>query len=121
MKKIYLASTLVLLLTAPVYAQTVTPLDTPAKQAYLVDMETGTPLFTKEADTPMPPSSMSKMMTLYMVFDALKNGKLKKDETLPISEHAWRQEGSRMFAPLGACAAHNGRCRVEADGACVAG
>ena len=49
----------------------------------------------------MPTSSMSKMLTMYIVFDALKTGKLKMDDTLPVSERAWRQEGSRMFLNVG--------------------
>lgn len=82
-------------------AQNVAPLDTSARQAYLLDANTNTPLFAKDADASMPTSSMSKMMTIYMVFDALKNGKLKMDDLLPTSEHAWKQEGSRMFLNVG--------------------
>ena len=63
----------------------------------LLDANTDTVLFAKDADTAMPPSSMSKMMTMYMVFDAIRSGKLKIDDMLPVSDHAWKQEGSRMF------------------------
>ena len=45
---------------------------TKAKQAFLVDFETGTPLLEKDADLPMPPASMSKLMTAYMIFDRLR-------------------------------------------------
>jgi len=82
-------------------AQAVAPLDVAARQVYLVDAATGTPLYAKDADAKMPTSSMSKMMTMYVVFDALKNGKLKMDSMLPVSEHAWKQEGSRMFLNVG--------------------
>jgi D-alanyl-D-alanine carboxypeptidase (penicillin-binding protein 5/6) len=79
----------------------VPPLDVAAKQAILVDSTTGAVLFAKDADSPMATSSMSKMMTMYLVFDALKMGKLKLDDTLPVSERAWKQEGSRMFLNVG--------------------
>jgi D-alanyl-D-alanine carboxypeptidase (penicillin-binding protein 5/6) len=82
-------------------AQTAASLDIAAKQAFLVDSVTGTVLFAKDADTRMPTSSMSKMLTLYLVFDAIKTGKLKMNDTLPVSERAWRQEGSRMFLNVG--------------------
>jgi D-alanyl-D-alanine carboxypeptidase (penicillin-binding protein 5/6) len=49
----------------------------------------------------MPTSSMSKMMTMYMVFDALKQGKIKLDDEFTTSEHAWKQEGSRTFLNVG--------------------
>jgi serine-type D-Ala-D-Ala carboxypeptidase (penicillin-binding protein 5/6) len=75
--------------------------DIAAKQAFLVDSATNAVLFAKNADEQMAPSSMSKMMTLYMVFDALKAGKLKMDDMLSVSERAWRQEGSRMFLNVG--------------------
>ena len=83
------------------HAQTVAPLDVAARQVYLVDAATGTTLYAKDADSKMPTSSMSKMMTMYVVFDALKNGKLHMEDMLPVSEHAWKQEGSRMFLNVG--------------------
>ena len=88
------------LLTAPAMAQ-VAPLETVAKQAYIIDAETGQVLFDKNGDERMPTSSMSKTMTMYMVFDALKSGKLTLDQELPVSENAWRMQGSKMFVPLG--------------------
>ncbi len=72
-----------------------------AKQAVLLDVNTNTILFAKQAEDRMPTSSMSKMMTMYLVFEALKSGKLKLDGETIISERAWRMEGSRMYAPLG--------------------
>lgn len=111
MKKLLLLSALALFCVPDVQAQTaappvsptvsVAPVETAAKQAILVDASTGTVLFAKDADTQMPTSSMSKMMTIYMVFDALKKGTLKMDDMLPTSEHAWKQEGSRMFLNVG--------------------
>jgi len=86
---------------AVVAAPIVAPLETAAKQTILVDASTGTVLFAKDPDTQMATSSMSKMMTIYMVFDAIKKGTLKMDDLVPTSEHAWKQEGSRMFLNVG--------------------
>jgi D-alanyl-D-alanine carboxypeptidase (penicillin-binding protein 5/6) len=89
------------LLSTSAHAQTAAPLDVAARQVYLVDAATGATLYAKDADSQMPTSSMSKMMTMYVVFDALKNGKLHMDDKLPVSQHAWKQEGSRMFLNVG--------------------
>lgn len=95
----FFALVLFLALLAPsVQAQeTVVPPETTAKQAILVDAQTGTVLFAKDADVHMPTSSMCKIMTMYLVFEGLKTGKLHMDDTLPVSSYAWKQEGSRMF------------------------
>jgi len=77
------------------------PIETTAKQAYIVDFETGQVLLDKNGDQRMPTASMSKTMTIYMVFEALKAGRLSLDQTLPVSEKAWRMQGSKMFVPLG--------------------
>ena len=77
------------------------PLDTGAKQAIVVDYDTDAVLLEKNADERMPPSSMSKLMTMYMVFDMLKQGRLKLDQELPVSERAWRMGGSKMFVHVG--------------------
>jgi D-alanyl-D-alanine carboxypeptidase (penicillin-binding protein 5/6) len=58
-------------------------------------------LLEKNADERMPPSSMSKLMTMYVVFDMLKQERLKLDQELPVSERAWRMQGSKMFVQLG--------------------
>ncbi len=87
----------VLFLSAPAMAQ----METVAKQAYIVDFETGQVLFEKNAHDRMPTSSMSKTLTGYMVFDALKSGKITLDQEFPVSEKAWRMQGSKMFVPLG--------------------
>ncbi len=83
------------------FAQSAPPLETAAKQVFLVDATTGTILFEKNADQKMPTSSMSKMLTMYLVFDALKTGKIKLTDAFPVSTHAWKQEGSRMFLNVG--------------------
>ena len=71
--------------------------DTRATAAYVIDHTTGTVLLTKEADLPLPPASMSKLMTLNMVFEALRDGRLKLDDRLPVSQHAMDYTGSTMF------------------------
>ena len=76
-------------------------IETQAAQAYLVDVETGAVLLDKNADELMPPSSMSKMMTAYMVFDRLEDGRLSLDDKLTVSEKAWRKGGSKMFVEVG--------------------
>lgn len=104
MKKALLLPVLgLMLMTAPAIAQTtgVAPLQTAAQHAFVIEPETNTVLFEKEADTRMPTSSMSKVMTMYLVFDAIKNGKLSMDQMVTVSETAWKQEGSRTFLNVG--------------------
>ncbi|MGR3593574.1 MAG: D-alanyl-D-alanine carboxypeptidase family protein [Limimaricola soesokkakensis] len=71
--------------------------DTPARAAYVLDHTTGTELLAKNADEPLPPASMSKLMTLYMAFEAIASGRLSIDQRLPVSEHAASYGGSSMF------------------------
>ena len=58
-------------------------------------------LFEKDADERMPPASMSKLMTAYMIFDQLKGGRLKLDDEVLVSERAWKMGGSQMFVKVG--------------------
>ncbi len=88
----------------PAFAQAI---ETQAKQAYIVDLKTGTVLLDKNSDELMPPSSMSKMMTAHMLFEKLQKGEVKLTDEFPVSEKAWRIQGSKMFVPLG------GRVKVE--------
>ncbi|HEX9647200.1 MAG TPA: D-alanyl-D-alanine carboxypeptidase family protein [Alphaproteobacteria bacterium] len=74
--------------------------DTAAREAILIDFDTGAVLLDKNADTPAPPASMSKLMTIYMVFERLKAGTLTLDDPLPVSEKAWRTGGSKMFVKV---------------------
>lgn len=71
--------------------------ETKAGSAIVIDQKTGTVLLSKNAETPLPPASMSKLMTLYMAFEALRDGRLSLDERLPVSEHAMSFGGSTMF------------------------
>lgn len=77
------------------------PIDTPAREAIVIEAQTGAVLFAKDPDVTMHPASMSKLMTLYLVFERLKEGSLKLDDTLPVSEKAWRMGGSKMFVKVG--------------------
>lgn len=71
--------------------------ETRAKAAYVVDQTTGTVLLAKNADTPLPPASMSKLMTLLMAFEAIRDGRLSLNEKLPVSQHSMNYGGSTMF------------------------
>ncbi|QKP78784.1 D-alanyl-D-alanine carboxypeptidase [Methyloligella sp. GL2] len=86
-------------------AQAAEPFKTEAEHAILVDSNTGLVLYEKDADTPMPPASMSKLMTLAVVFRELKAGRISLNKEFEVSEHAWRKGGapsgtSAMFAPI---------------------
>lgn len=73
---------------------------TPARQAVLLDTSTGSILFEKDADTPFPPASMSKLMTVYYAFEAIKQGELALDDEVVVSDETWREwnnRGSTMF------------------------
>lgn len=77
-----------------------------ARYAYMVDMQTGTVLLSKDADQPMAPSSMAKMMTTYLLFEDLAAGKLKPDTQFKVSDRAYAitrgVHSSTMFLELGA-------------------
>lgn len=80
------------------FAQTV---DTPAREAIVVDYDSGRVLMEKNADTHMPTASMSKLATVFMLMEALKDGRVKMDDEFPVSEKAWRMKGSKMFVDVG--------------------
>ena len=91
--KRFLASVLcAALLAAPVSA-----FENRAKAGFVIDHTTGTILFSKRADEALPPASMSKLMTLYMAFEAVRDGRLNMEEKLPVSQHAMNYGGSTMF------------------------
>lgn len=71
--------------------------ETNATAAYIYDQTTGTVLLSKNADTPLPPASMSKLMTIYMAFEAVADGRLDINEELAVSSHAASFGGSSMF------------------------
>src|SRR5690348_15338706 len=80
-------------------------IDVAANTAIALDYDTGVVLYDKDADKRIPPASMSKIMTAYVVYSYLKDGRVKLDDTLPVSEKAWakhKTNESNMFVPLGA-------------------
>jgi D-alanyl-D-alanine carboxypeptidase (penicillin-binding protein 5/6) len=97
------------LLLVAVFAATPALADTPipsaptvdARAYIVVDYHTGKVLASKEAAAKLEPASLTKLMTAYIVFTELNSGKLKLDEPVVVSEHAWRSEGSRTFIELG--------------------
>ena len=94
---------LLLALTAPAFAQA--NFDTKARFAILMDEESGTVIFQKDADLPMEPASMAKLMTIAVVFNEVRAGRVKMNDEFFVSEHAWRtggaaSGGSTMFAEL---------------------
>ena len=74
---------------------------TPAKQAYITDFESGKVLFSKDAEVPMKPASMAKIMTVFIVFQRLADGSLQLDDKFLVSEKAWRKGGSKTFVEVG--------------------
>ena len=103
--RLILAALICLTLTAP--AARAGAFETTATAAILVDLQSHQVLFAKNPDEPVPPASMSKLMTAFMVLERLKDGRLKPDDTFPVSEKAWRMGGSKMFVGVGS------RVRVE--------
>jgi serine-type D-Ala-D-Ala carboxypeptidase (penicillin-binding protein 5/6) len=81
------------------------PVDTTARWGIIIDYATGATLLDKDADLEIPPSSMTKLMTAYIVYSRLADGRLKLSDTLPVSEKAWRMGGSKMFVQLGSSVA----------------
>ncbi len=81
-------------------------IETKARNLILVDYDTGQYLYAKDIDKSIPPASMSKLMTVYMIFEKLKDGTLSLDDTFTVSENAWRKGGavsggSTMFLAIG--------------------
>ena len=77
------------------------PVDTAAHWAFVLDFNTGASLMEKNADAEMPPSSMTKLMTIYLVYERLQQGKMKLDDELLVSERAWKMGGSKMYVQVG--------------------
>ncbi len=102
-KKILHIFAIMLAMTVPVLAQA--EFGTLAKFAILMDHDSGTVIFQKDADLPMEPASMAKLMTIAVVFNEIRNGRLSMTDQFFVSEHAWRtggasSGGSTMFADL---------------------
>jgi D-alanyl-D-alanine carboxypeptidase (penicillin-binding protein 5/6) len=99
------ASSLALLGSTSLVSAAVPTIDTAAQTAIVIDFDTGAVLYDKNSNQRIEPASLSKMMTAYVVYSYLKAGRLKLDDTLPVSEKAWakhKTNESNMFVPLGA-------------------
>lgn len=96
MLRLPVVAVLVLLAALPARA-----FDTRGTAAIVVDHATGTVLLAKNAEEPMPPASMSKLMTLYMVFEAIRDGRITPESRFVVSNRAQAMGGSRMFLEAG--------------------
>ncbi len=100
----------------------------PARHVAIMDGESGILLYCRECDAPMPPASMSKLMTVLIALERIQAGQLSLDAKFPVSENAWRHgamsDGSHMFLELGAQVSVRELLRgiviVSANDACVA-
>ncbi|PWJ85716.1 D-alanyl-D-alanine carboxypeptidase (penicillin-binding protein 5/6) [Pseudaminobacter salicylatoxidans] len=97
-----LAIAVALTMAAPAQAQL---FETKAKEAFMIDADTGSILFSKNADDLIPPASLAKLMTMEVIFNAIKAGRYTLDDTFAVSENAWRNGGAKsggstMFAAL---------------------
>lgn len=102
-KNILTAGVCLAVLLAAVNARAI---DTKAQNMILMDYTTGEHLYEKDVTEPIPPASMSKLMTIYMIFDKLRDGSLSLEDTFKVSENAWRKGGaasggSTMFLAIG--------------------
>jgi D-alanyl-D-alanine carboxypeptidase (penicillin-binding protein 5/6) len=79
------------------FAQAPEPPELTARSYLLLDITANQILAAKDIDTPIEPASLTKLMTEYLVFDALRSKKIDLKQTLPVSERAWKMPGSRMF------------------------
>ncbi|MEQ8405248.1 MAG: D-alanyl-D-alanine carboxypeptidase family protein [Oceanicaulis sp.] len=105
MRRLFAFAALCLALLAPTAAHA-QGFETEATHAVIMDFESGDILYSKNGAEPMPPASMSKLMTALMVFEALESGELSMETELPVSETAWRRGGSAsgsstMFLEVG--------------------
>src|SRR5580704_12666068 len=91
-----IAAVFLSLLVAPATAL----MNSNAEHAVLMDGASGQVLWAKDAYTAVPPASMSKLMTLELLFQRLKDHRLKLTDTLPVSQRAWSTQGSKMFVTL---------------------
>ncbi len=90
----------VILIFGLAYSPFAVAYDTSAKHAFLIDFDTDQVLYEKNSDVLMPPASMSKIMTAYLAFEEIKNGQLKLEDKILVSENAWRKGGSKMFVKV---------------------
>ena len=72
-----------------------------AKSYLVIDSKTGHEIAALDPDAPLAPASLTKIMTTYVVFSALRQGQIALQDEVTVSEKAWRTEGSRMFIEVG--------------------
>ena len=89
--------TLLLAVLSPASAQMPQPPEIAARAYLLLDVTTGQVLASKDPDAPVEPASLTKLMSAYLVFDALRSGKISLTQKFEVSERAWKMPGSRMF------------------------
>jgi serine-type D-Ala-D-Ala carboxypeptidase (penicillin-binding protein 5/6) len=80
--------------------ESIMPFDIDAKAALLSEPETGAALYAKNPDQPLPPASITKIMTLLLAFEAMQEGLASWDDTILVSENAWRMGGAQMFLEI---------------------
>lgn len=115
------------LLAAPLANAQTSAFTTTAQHVTILDSATGALLYCNDCETPMPPASMSKIMTVLLVAEALQAGRITLDTTYTVSEYAWRNgamsDGSHMFLPLNSTATVRDLLRgaivVSANDACI--
>ena len=83
-------------------ARAVDPPNAASDHVYIVDYNTGSVLYDKAAEEKLHPASMSKLMTIYLLFEALKKGDIKLTDKFHVSQRAWSTQGSKMFTPINA-------------------
>jgi D-alanyl-D-alanine carboxypeptidase (penicillin-binding protein 5/6) len=93
-----MAVAIAIIAMSPVWAANV---QTPAKQVYITDFETGKLLYEKDGETQMKPASMAKIMTVFIAFQRVADGSLRLDDEMTVSQKAWKKGGSRSFLEVG--------------------
>ena len=93
----------VLFIISPIYAEngSLSEPDLNANSYLLIDFHSGIELVAKNPDKQIEPASITKLMTAYIIYDALEKGRISLDDNVLISEKAWKMEGSRMFIEAG--------------------
>jgi len=104
-RSVLIAASAIVFMIGLCVSATAQSFETRAQYAYMIDAETGTVLFAKNENELVPPASLAKIMTMEVVFDAIRNRRLTLDDEFVVSENAWRTGGapsrtSTMFAEL---------------------
>lgn len=124
LRKIIVAVLLAALITLPGMSASAAAFDVAAGSAVLMEASTGQAMLEKGADTPLPPASITKLMTLLLALEAVEQEQVAWDEPVIVSERAWRMGGSEMFLSIGQEVAFGdlltGIAVVSANDACIA-